>query len=788
MSEKEKKVDIKKEEKNDKMSIIDNTLKNFSNGINDSNRSESKEDNQEKEAEVYRKVLLLNGLDCANCANKIERLAQRTFNHEFINVDFATCRFVIVTKDKDLIDHLIERVEEVARKVDSNIVVTDKEIKKEKEVEEEEEDGVNKITFLIGTILFVILVVLHYLVFNLVFDDYHLYLSNINEAPAYLKYPLIAIALASYILLGGDILLGAINNIRHGRFFDEKFLMSIATVVAFAIHSYVEAIAVMAFYKIGELLQERVVAKSRRNISELIDIKPNSAIVIINNNEIVVDPSELAVGDTIVVRPGERIPVDGIVLSGEASLDTSAITGESKYYDVKEGSKVISGTINIDGVLNIKVEKKYNDSMVSKILDLVENANSNKAKTEKFVTKFAKYYTPIVCGLAVLIAVYFLIFGERNIHDALYPAMVFLVVSCPCALIISVPLTYFAAIGVASKKGILIKGSNYLDEVACASVIAFDKTGTLTSGKFKVKEVVSLNEQYNSDDILRIAAHCEAISNHPIAKSIVNKYGANNVSINDVEAIDINKRGVSAKYENNKFYVGNNNYIFEKHVKVKEVESEGIIIYIALDHKVIGYIELTDEIRDASLNTLNNLKLLGYKIAMLTGDNENVARNVANELKIDNYYHSLTPVEKVKKIRKIKKENNKNKVIFVGDGVNDAPVLNNADIGIAMGEFGTDAAIEVSDIVLMHDDLNKLPELFLISRRTRCIVFENIIFALLIKFIVLIGAAIDKSGIIKMWEGVFADVGVSLIATLNALRVIGFNYNKQLIRLKRRHK
>ena len=755
----------------EKKSIIDNTLKEYN-----TNKSS---------AELYRKVLILNGLDCANCASKIERLAQKTFDHEFINVDFATCRFVIITKDKELNDNIIEKVTEVAKKVDSNIVVTDKEIMGDNKQDSEDEEGINKITFLIGTILFVVLVVLHYLVFNFSFDNYNI--ENINLNPANLKYPLIGIALASYILLGGDVLLGALKNIRHGRFFDEMFLMSLATVVAFAIHSYVEAIAVMAFYKIGELLQERVVAKSRRNISELIDIKPNSAIIVINENEIVVDPSELAVGDTIVVKPGERIPIDGSVLSGEASLDTSAITGESKYYNVKEGSKVISGTINIDGVLYIKVEKKYTDSMVSKILDLVENANSNKAKTEKFVTKFAKYYTPIVCGLAVLIALYFLLIEKRGIHDALYPAMVFLVVSCPCALVISVPLTYFASIGVASKKGILIKGSNFLDEIASASVIAFDKTGTLTSGKFNVKKAISLNEKYSNDDVLRIAAHCEAVSNHPIAKSIVMKYGINNVSVNDVEAIEINKRGVNVKYENEEFYVGNANYVSERHVKVKEIESEGIIIYIASEHKIIGYIELTDETRSDSLETVNNLRILGYDVAMLTGDNENVAKSVADELKIKKYYSNLTPVEKVKRIRKIKKES-KGKVIFVGDGVNDAPVLNNADIGIAMGEFGTDAAIEVSDIVLMHDDLKKLPELFLISKRTRAIVFENIIFALAIKLIVLVAAALDETGLIRMWEGVFADVGVSLIATLNALRVIGYNYNKQLLRLKRKKK
>lgn len=744
---------------------------------------EFKEFKQEK---VYRRVLLLNHLDCANCAAKIERISKRTFNYEFISVDFATARFIIETKDKDLFDNIIERLTSITKTVDDNIVVSAKELANENKIsnDDEDEEKINKITFIIGAVLFAISIILHYLVFNFVYDGY--ILDNINEN--FDTYPLTAfilipLCLISYILLGGDVLLGALRNIKGGRVFDEKFLMSIATLFAFLVHSYIEAIAVMIFYKVGELLQEIAVNKSRKSIAALIDIKPQNARLFINDTEIDVDPSELAVGDKIIVKAGEKVPVDGIVLEGEANLDTSALTGESKYFEASVGNEVISGSVDMDGMLLIEVKKKFKDSMVSKILDLVQNANVNKAKTEKFVTKFAKYYTPIICALSVLIATIFFIIG-RSVHDSIYPAMVFLVVSCPCALVISVPLGYFGAIGGASKQGILIKGSNYLDTLGKTGVVVFDKTGTLTKGKFEIKKIVSVNEDYLEEDILRIAANCECVSNHPIAKSIVSSYGKENIDVKLNEPIEITKKGIIVKHNSVEYYLGNSTFMNDNRIKIKDVETSGSIIYLGVLGKMIGYIELGDEIRPEAKDAINELKEKGLKVVMLTGDNEASAKEVANALGIDTYYFNLSPVEKVKRLRKLKKEYNKN-CIFIGDGVNDAPVLTNADIGIAMGGLGSDAAIEVSDVVLMTDDISKVPMLLKIANKTQLVIYENIIFALAIKFLVLFLTVIDRAGLVRMWAAVFADVGVALIAIINSLRAASVGEQNHILFKKR---
>lgn len=733
----------------------------------------------------YKKVLILNNLDCPNCAMKVEELAKKELGEESITVDFATSRFIIETKDFSLYTNIIEKVTRVAKIIDKKIEVID--VVDNKKKKDQEEKTINKYVFAIGLALYLSLIILHYIVFNILFKSEGYVLDNINNNVPYLKWPLICIAICAYLLLGGDVLLTALNNMRHGRFFDEKFLMSLATIVAFAIHSYIEAISVMLFYKIGEILQERVVRSSRKSISQLMDIKPSIAKILIDDKEIEIDPTQLTIGDVIVVRPGERIPADGIVQSGEANLDTSAITGESKYYEVGYGSKIMSGSINLDGVLLIEVRKKYSESLVSKILDLVENANTNKAKSEKFVTKFAKYYTPIVCILAFVIAMLYLFLSDRNIHDSIYPAMVFLVVSCPCALIISVPLGYFGAIGGASKRGILIKGSNFLDEFNNVGIVAFDKTGTLTKGQFVVDKIVSINDKYTSNDILRIAANCECLSNHPIAKSIVNKFGIENVTPNEVKTLENNKRGMRIVYDDCSYLIGNESYFKEKEIQFDAPCSDGIIVYVASKDGVIGYVELVDEIRDECIETIRKLKSSGIDVAMLTGDNERVANRVAQELGIEKFYSGLTPIEKVKRIRKLKKEYPGKRLVFIGDGVNDAPVILNSDIGIAMGKLGTDAAIEVSDIVLMNDDLTKLTDIFRIAKKVKTIVMENIIFALAVKLIVLIIAAVSDSGNIHMWEGVFADVGVSLIATINSLRVSSID-KKQFIKNLKIHR
>ena len=729
---------------------------------------------------IYKKVLTLKNLDCGSCANKVETLASRTFNNESVLVDFATCRFIIETKDKDLYDNLEERVQELTKNVDRNIVVCGPQ--RQSTFIPPKDKKINKVLFVIGAILFIAEIVLHYILLPSISKVNPSFVYDSSEIIPLKYWWLILICLLSYICLGGDILLTAFHNFKSGRLFDEKFLMSLATIISFAVGSYIEAGSVMIFYKIGEMLQEHVVNKSRKSIAALVDIKPVMARLIFNEKEMEVEPSQIVPGDIILVKPGERIPLDGIIIDGEASIDTSALTGESKYDEVNKGSKVISGSVNIDGLLKIQVSKKYKDSMVSKILELVENANVNKGKTEKFITKFAKYYTPIICALAMAIISYYVLIDRdllesgRSMRDCIYPGMIFLVVSCPCALVISVPLSYFGAIGGASRKGILIKGSNFLEQLDNVGRVIFDKTGTITKGQFKIKNIVSVSEDLNDEDILKIAAHCEITSNHPIAKAIVNHYGKDNIKLFDVEAIEINKKGSTVKYEDDIYIIGNIKKMEEQRVKVKEIETDGLTIYLAKNNNYIGYIVLEDEIKETAAATIMELKTMGIKVAMFTGDNENIAAATCSKVGIEKYYANLTPVDKVKRLRKLKKTARTKNQIFIGDGVNDAPVLSNADIGVAMGVLGSDAAIEVADVVLMTDELEKLPMAIRIARKTKIIVFENIFISLFVKFVTLILATMSL-GIPLMWEAIFADVGVCVIATLNSLRAANINYS-----------
>lgn len=730
--------------------------------------------------EVYKKVLTLQNLDCANCANKVESLAARYFENESVSVDFATCRFVIETKDKDLYDNLEERLQELTKNVDRNIIVVGNQ--KEGTIIAPKDKTINKVLFFIGAALFIVEIILHYIILPAISKVDPSYNYDASGIIPWDHWWLILICFASYICLGGDVLISAIQNFRSGRLFDEKFLMSLATIISFMIGSYIEAGSVMIFYKIGEMLQEHVVNKSRKSIAALVDIKPAMARLIYNEKEMEVDPSQIVPGDIILVKPGERIPLDGIVLEGEASIDTSALTGESKYEEVSKGSKLISGSVNIDGVLQVKVVKRYQDSMVNKILELVENANVNKGKTEKFITKFAKYYTPIICFLAIAIISYYLVIDRgmlesgRSIRDCVYPGMIFLVVSCPCALVISVPLSYFGAIGGASRKGILIKGSNYLEQLDNVGRVIFDKTGTITKGQFKIKNVVSVSEDYSDEEILKISAHCEITSNHPIAKAIVNAYGKDSIKLFDVEAVEVNKKGSTVKYLENVYTIGNIKKMQEKNIKVKEIETDGLTIYLAKENKYIGYIVLEDEIREEAQATIMELKSMGIKVAMFTGDNENIASSTCSKVGIERFYANLTPVDKVKRLRKLKKKLKNKNQLFIGDGVNDAPVLSNADIGVAMGVLGSDAAIEVADVVLMTDELQKLPMAIRIAKKTKFIVYENIFIALFVKLVVLLLATFSM-GIPLMWEAIFADVGVCLIATFNSLRAANINYS-----------
>ena len=569
--------------------------------------------------------------------------------------------------------------------------------------------------------------------------------------------------LSLYLYIGYDVLYKAIRNIFHGEIFDENFLMCLATIGAFGIKEFSEGVAVLLLYQIGEWFQDYAVKKSRKSISSLMDIRPDYANLVKDNGKVVeVDPNELKVDDFILIKPGEKVPVDGIIVEGTSSLDTKALTGESLPFDVNVNSKVISGSINLTGLIKVKVEKKFQDSTVSKILDLVENASSKKSKSENFITKFAKIYTPLV----VLGAVLLVIIGGAITNEWiawLERSLNFLVVACPCALVISVPLSFFAGIGCASKYGILIKGSSYVEKLNKANVFIFDKTGTLTKGNFVISKIYPENKK---DEILKYAAICEYNSNHPIALAIKKSYTFE--VDNTYDLIDVAGKGLIAKKDNELIFAGNNKLMLDYNINVPNINEIGTTVYIAKNNQFIGYLVVSDEIKEDSKKLIKYLKQNNIKTIMFTGDNEKIASSVANELCINEYKASLLPQNKAEELKNMLNNKNKNDVIcFVGDGINDAPSLMMSDIGISMGGIGSDAAIEASDIVLMHDDLDSLIIAKKIAKKTLLIVKENIIFAILIKILVLI---LSICGYAFMWLAICADVGVCLLAILNSLR------------------
>lgn len=583
-----------------------------------------------------------------------------------------------------------------------------------------------------------------------------------------------ALYLIVYITIGYDVIYKAFANIFHGEFLDENFLMVVATFGAFGlaiyrgvnhldIEGFDEACAVLLFYQVGEFFQSYATGKSRKSITSLMDIRPDYANLKTENGVEEVDPEEVKIDDIIVVNPGEKIPLDGKIIKGASTLDTKALTGESLPKEVLEGDEAISGTINLTSQLEIKVEKEFYDSTVSKILELVENATSQKSKAENFITKFARFYTPIVVGLAVLLAIIpSLITGEWSVW--IYRALSFLVVSCPCALVISIPLSFFAGIGAASKYGILIKGTNYLEKFNKANTFIFDKTGTLTKGNFAIKNVYPIEKK---DEILHLASIAECNSNHPIALSIINSYGKDFEK--DYVLTNVAGEGIIAKKNGEKIYCGNEKLMENNNINFIKNEEVGTVVYVAKNDKFFGSIIIADEIKDGAKETIESLSKNGGKTIMLTGDNEKIAESVAESLKLTDYKASLLPQNKVEEIDKIFKEKKKEDVIcFVGDGINDAPSLMRSDIGIAMGGVGSDAAIEAADMVLMHDDLKDLIIAKKISKKTMRIAYENIIFSLAIKVLILILSAF---GITNMWIAVFGDVGVAVIAILNAMRV-----------------
>ena len=707
--------------------------------------------------------LHLVGLDWANCASRIEAKIKEIDGVESAYLNFINKTIKISIQGGSNKLEISKKTKEIINYFEPHVKVIEdpkeKELKEGKEYNNSHEhththilpSRKTGIRLLVGAVIFII---------ALFYPK-----TGVYRLPIFLL---------SYILIGGDVLIKALRDIIRGQVFDENFLMSIATVGAFAIGEYPEGVAVMIFYQVGDFFQSYAVNKSRKSISELMDIRPDYANLVDGNDTKVVSPYEVHIGDEIIVKPGEKVPLDGEVISGFSSLNTAALTGEAIPKDVTVGDEVLSGFINQQGLIRVRVKKEFDESTVSKILDLVENAGSKKAPVENFITKFARYYTPAVVFMALALAIIPpLTISGALFSDWIYRALIFLVVSCPCALVISIPLGFFGGIGGASRQGILIKGGNYLEALNFVDTIVFDKTGTLTKGEFQVEKVVATGD-IEEDELLYLAALAESMSSHPIAKSVVNAYGKEIEGISVLEYKELAGMGVSAKILNKYIFLGNK-ALFDSHdIEVDDLSEGKTIIYIAINGVYSGYIVIADQIKEDSKMAIRELKKKGIKnIVMLTGDKENVAKEVSAELGVDSYYAELLPQDKVSKIEELKENLPKNKkIVFVGDGINDAPVLARADIGVAMGALGSDAAIEAADIVLMTDELGKLPIAIMIANKTKTIVWQNIIFALLVKAVVLVFGA---TGVATMWEAVFADVGVAVLAVLNAMRVLNYN-------------
>lgn len=687
------------------------------------------------------KEYILRNLDCANCAAKIEAELQKQPFVKKANINFAIRTLKIDTSDLKKVDDIIQRIEPGVELVE-----------KKKDAEIEEFSPVKEIIFtLIALAVFIAgLVVKHYYA---------------DSAFGWTRYLLFG---AAYLMSGYEVLYKAIRNIFHGQIFDENFLMTISTIGAFIIGAQSEAVGVMLFYRVGEFFEDMALHRSRKSIHALLSIQPDSANLVEASGIKVVSPADVAIGSVVLVRPGEKIPLDGEVIEGESQVDTSALTGESLPRKAGVGDMVLAGTINKNGLIKVRVNRLLENSSISKMLELVENASAHKAKTENFITVFARYYTPVVVVGAVLVAAIPPLFAGGIWTDWIYRALILLVISCPCALVISIPLGYFGGIGGASRKGILVKGSNYLDALTKVSHVVFDKTGTLTHGVFKVIGVKPYNN-FTENDLLILAAEAEEHSSHPIAQSIREAYGRHLSmdAVSDYE--EIGGAGVRAVVNGKLVLVGNDRLMHRYNIEHDTCEQKGTVVHVAVDENYAGFMNIGDELKEDSLLMIKELKGMGITPVMLTGDNRCAARDIATELGIDEYYAELLPENKVEEIEKLMlAQNKKGAVAFVGDGINDAPVIARADVGIAMGA-GSDAAIDTADVVLMNDSPLKIVTAIKIARRTRLIVYENIIFALGIKFAFM---ALGVFGIATMWEAVFADIGVAIIAILNASRAL----------------
>ncbi len=681
----------------------------------------------------------INGLDCANCANELERAIQKLDGIKNANINFMAQKMEL-EYDENIKEEIIIEVKKVIKKEEPDVTI--EEVGKAVPIKKK---GVK---IILAAILFFIAITIKFnneLINNTIF-------------------------IISYIIVGLEIVKKAILNIIKGKVFDENFLMAVATLGAFGIGEFPEAVAVMLFYQVGELFQSYAVDKSRKSISKLMDIRPDFANVEREGKIQKVNPEDVKIGEIIVIKPGEKVPLDGYVIEGKSSLDTKALTGESLPREITEGELALSGSINLNGLIKIEVTKEYGESTVSKILDLVENASSKKSKSENFITKFARYYTPIVVIIAVILAIVPpLIIKNAEFSVWLYRALSFLVVSCPCALVISIPLSFFGGIGGASKMGILIKGSNYLEQLSNTEIIVFDKTGTLTEGIFEVQKVNAID--MTEEELLKITAYSENYSNHPISLSVKKAYGKEIDEKQIIKTQELSGLGISARIGEKDVLVGNEKLMRENQVEFTKCNEIGTVLYVAIEGKYAGYILIADKIKKDSVKAIKDLKKNQIKqTVMLTGDRKDVGENVAKELGLDRVYTELLPDGKVEKMENLLKEKSeKGKLAFVGDGINDAPVLALADIGIAMGGLGADSAIEAADVVLMTDEPSKIVDAIHLSKRTMRIVKENIVFAIFVKVLVL---ALSAFGLSTMWEAVFADVGVSVIAIINALRAL----------------
>ncbi len=679
---------------------------------------------------------ILEGLDCASCAKKVEDKIASTDGYEDVTVNFSTLKLSFKTNKNNPKKEIIEIVK--ALEPDVNVV----------DMEESNKKKDSKESFHIARIIIGILI--YFLGTKLNFN------TNIQ----------IVLIIVSIIILLSRTMKKAFMQIRKG-VLDENALITISVIGACLVNKVMEGVMVITLYEIGKILESKAISKTRKSISDLMNIKPEYANLKNGEEYQQVNPEEVNVGDIILVKTGEKIPLDGIVLKGEAELDNSALTGESAFVKVKEKSKVLSGAINVQGILEIKVEKNYENSTVSQILNLVENATDKKAKTETFVAKAAKIYTPIVLGLALLVAIFMpILIKGSTYYDSIYKALIFLVISCPCSIAISVPLSYFSGIGKASKKGILIKGSDYLDGIKDIGQILFDKTGTITTGKFKVSKIKTYNGKYSENEILNYFAMGESFSNHPLAKSILEMVNDEIDTTNVKDFEEISGKGLKYTYNNMEIKIGNAEFVDSK----EKIDEKGTILYLKIEDEITGGIVLTDEIKSDAKETIKQLKALGIKTKMLTGDKKEVATRIAKEVNIDEVNSEMLPQDKYNELEKVLDNNiTGKKVAYVGDGINDSPVLARADIGISMGGIGSNSAIEASDMVIMTDELKKIIEAIQISKKTNRIIKENLIFSIGVKILILL---LSILGIADMWEAVFADVGTTLITIFNTIRIL----------------